>query len=100
LLLLIIHWQNGAVPLEIAAQNGHAETVQILLEARANVNHQNKTGCTALFAAALMGHSEVVKLLLEAGASDIPTKFGDTALSQAEANNDRNMRRLLLQYGN
>ena len=34
--------QYGSVPLGIAAQNGHTETVQRLLEAGANFNHQDK----------------------------------------------------------
>ena len=34
--------QYGGVPLGIAAAKGHTETVQRLLEAGANVNHQNK----------------------------------------------------------
>ena len=34
--------QYGNVPLGIAAGEGHTETVQRLLEAGANVNHQNK----------------------------------------------------------
>ena len=34
--------QYGSVPLGVAAGDGHTETVQRLLEAGANVNHQNK----------------------------------------------------------
>ena len=34
--------QYGAVPLEVAAQKGHTGTVQRLLKAGTNVNHQNK----------------------------------------------------------
>ena len=43
-LLFVSHslLQYGSVPLGIAAEKGQTETVQRLLEAGANVNHQDK----------------------------------------------------------
>ena len=41
-LVFLTFIQYGSVPLEIAAENGHTKTVQRLLEAGPNVNHQNK----------------------------------------------------------
>ena len=39
---LLSHTQYGSVPLGIAAENGHTETVQRLLELGANIDQQNK----------------------------------------------------------
>ena len=39
---LYIFIKYGSVPLEIAAEEGHTETVQRLLELGANPNHQTK----------------------------------------------------------
>lgn len=56
---------HGYTPLVAAAENGHVEIVEVLLEAGADVNLKNPVaGRTALYAAAQCGHLPVVTLLL------------------------------------
>jgi ankyrin repeat protein len=47
---------------------GHADTVQALLAAGANVNAKANNGFTALKGAKMMGHSEIIRILKKAGA--------------------------------
>lgn len=59
---------EGVSPLVAAASEGHAEIVQALIAAGANVDAVDKDGTNALMAASARGHVESVKPLLEANA--------------------------------
>ncbi len=60
---------DGVAPLYIAAQDGRAEVVQILVNTEGvALNQPMNDGATPLYIAAQNGHSEVVKILLQAGA--------------------------------
>ena len=48
-----------------AAENGHKDAVQLLLDNGAEPNTASKDGLTALHEAAFMGFEDVVKILLE-----------------------------------
>ena len=68
-------------PLIVAADGGCKDIVEILLEAGANIEHQNDQGETALIAAAQNGHTEIVQMLLDAGANRKQENAdGETAL--------------------
>lgn len=69
---------EGNTILMWAAQNGHANIVQILLNRGADVNHQNTSGSTALMSAAQRGHAEIVQMLLDRGANPMITNKKDT----------------------
>ena len=60
---------EGATPLNIAADEGHLETVKVLLKAGANLDPVDDWGDTALSAAKSKGHNEVVRVLEEAAAA-------------------------------
>jgi len=76
--------EYGQTALMLAADQGHVDTVNLLLQHRASPNLQNRRGGTALMLASFNGHLEVVTELLMAGA-DVNAKSinGYTALMQA-----------------
>ena len=61
---------------------GHASTVRILLAARANPNHANNEGATALLVAARNGYRDIVAALVGAEGTDCnhQDESGNTAL--------------------
>ena len=61
--------EEAATPLLVASQNGHADVVSILLEARAGLDLSRKDGVTPLLVASQNGHTEVVRVLTTAGAA-------------------------------
>jgi len=52
-----------------ASEDGYFEIVDLLLDARANVDARNQLGDTALHLAATKGHPHVIELLLDRGAN-------------------------------
>ena len=60
---------GGFTPLIVAAEMGHLDVVNLLVTAKAGVDHVNNDGMTALSAAAQGGCTAVVSALLAAGAA-------------------------------
>jgi len=60
--------QNFNTAIHIAAQNGHAELCQLIINCKGDVNCQNGGGQTALHMALSYDNAEVVELLQKAGA--------------------------------
>ena len=57
--------EKGQTALILAAECGHADIVELLLEAGAKVDLQANNGQTALAAAAENGHADIVEILLD-----------------------------------
>ena len=64
-----ISQKNGATPLYAAAHDGHADTVELLLNKGARIEAESLMHVTALYIAVENGHFNVVSILLANGAN-------------------------------
>ena len=82
--ILIERGANFDAGLQAAAVFGKEETVRLLLELGADINHRGGRYSTALCAATYHGHEDMVRYLLSHGAEiDIQDKHGWTAVEIA-----------------
>ncbi|KAK3688998.1 ankyrin repeat-containing domain protein [Podospora appendiculata] len=91
-------------PLQLAAEEGYLDMIDIVLKARANVNAPvgEVEGATALQIAAIKGFIGIAKLLLDLGADPNAPRaheFGRTALEGAAEYGRIDMIELLLRSG-
>ncbi|NSX83888.1 hypothetical protein GOM44_06985 [Wolbachia endosymbiont of Atemnus politus] len=56
---------HGKTPLHIAAQNGHKDTVEVLLKNNANTVTQDTGGVSPVYYAIINNHVDVAKVLME-----------------------------------
>ena len=86
---------NGETALIRASRAGRAETVKLLLEARANTEAVTTDGDTALPLACV--HPDIVRMLLDARASMEVSDHGETALIRASRADSPESVKLLLE---
>ncbi|MBI4041400.1 MAG: ankyrin repeat domain-containing protein [Deltaproteobacteria bacterium] len=78
--------KTGATPLHIAACEGHAAVVKVLVQANADINAQDKNGDTPLHFAVVWRKIEVMKVLIEANADrNIKNNHGSVPVEYARA---------------
>ena len=92
---------DGKTPLFHAAEQGHVQPMELLLEAGAKTDEsESARGQTPLFAAAVNDHLDTVRLLVEQGAAkDQADNQGVTALLVAAMNGNLGIVGVLVEHG-
>ncbi len=90
---------GGFSPLLFVAQQGDAESAQLLLDAGADVNDTAPIGWSALAVAAFLNQTAVAHVLLDAGAELDVGEAGFTALHAAVLRGDGALVKSLLAHG-
>lgn len=84
----------------MAAKRGNNVAIEILLEARANINTRDKDGFTPLMLAIINCNDQTAKKLIEKGADlNIKNNKGLTSLTLARAYSKKEITELLKKYG-
>lgn len=91
---------NSMTPLNLAAQLGRTEAVNLLLESGADFSVGDQDNSVPLHYAALGGHIETMQLLLDGGASiDVQDRNGNTTLIHAIASRNFDAALWLIERG-
>jgi len=89
---------TGSSALLVAAEEGHVDTVQLLVDSKVDVNIADGIGTTALYAAALQGYTDIARLLIESKANvDAAMDNGATALWTSAQQGHIEIARLLVE---
>merc|ERR1711994_1231972 len=88
--------RNGGIVLPIVAAESRWFAVEMLIEAKADLNSKDNKGCTALHWAARKGQSDIVDVLLKSKA-DVNYKCheGMTPLDYAQESNHKEVIKML-----
>ncbi len=90
---------DGCCPLNLAAEEGNTDAVELLLDNGTTVSGQDVRGYMALHHAVVGGHADVVQLLLKRGANSSTSSNGRTPLLFAVQKGHSRIVDLLLKNG-